>query len=234
MKISQNLMVLFISTSVMGLTACETLMTRTDVREVEQKRQMQDQVVNLQRTHADTNNRFSDIESDLRSMTGRLEVVENKLQRSDRDRENLKALAENSSADSSKKLVLIQEEMLRLQEQVSVLTTELNAMKAALAANAESMAAANAEKAAAKKDLFEQAEESFDKKEWRKAILNYQKYRDANGKSKRFPEATYKIGVSFQELGMKDEAKTFFDEVVSKFPKSSEAKKAKTRLKSLR
>jgi TolA-binding protein len=35
-------------------------------------------------------------------------------------------------------------------------------------------------------------------------------------------------------LGMKDEAKTFYDEVIGKYPNSSDAKKARTRLKSLK
>lgn len=222
-----------ITAMVLGLSGCETMVTRSEVRAIENKRQMQDQVVNLQRTHADTANRFADIESDLRSMNGRLEVMENRLQQSQNDREKIKAFAENSSSDSSKRMMLVQEDLIRLQEQVGILTAELNAMKAIVAANAEG-SAAQSEKAAAKKDAFGQAENYFDKKEWRKAILNYQKFRDRNPKSKNFPEATYKIGVSFQELGMKDEARTFFDEVVSKFPNSSEAKKARTRLKSLK
>lgn len=210
------------------------MVTRSEVREIENKRQMQDQVVNLQKINADTANRFSDIESDLRSMNGRLEVVENRLQQSQSEREKIKAIAEGSNADSSKRMMLIQEDLIRLQEQVGILTAELNAMKAAVAAGAESQAAASSEKSAGKKDSFQQAEEHFKNKDWRKAILNYQKFRDGNPKSKNFPEATYKIGVSFQEIGMKDEARTFFDEVIAKFPNSSEAKKARTRLKSLK
>lgn len=217
------------------LSGCETMVTRSEVREIEQKRQVQDQVVNLQRTHADTSNRFADIEGDMRELNGRLEVVENRMQQSQNEREKLRALAENSNSDSSKKVSILQEEIVRMQEQLNAVTAEMNSLKAAVAANAESAsAAAAAERAAAKKDAFELAEEHFEKKDFRKAILNYQKYRDSNPKSKNFPEATFKIGASFQELGMKDEARTFFDEVISKFPNSSEAKKARTRLKSLK
>ncbi|MEZ0390866.1 MAG: tetratricopeptide repeat protein [Pseudobdellovibrionaceae bacterium] len=209
-------------------TACETFMTRADVKEVEQKRQMQDQVVNLQKTTADTNNRFADIESDLRSLNGKIEVLENKLSQSGQDREKLRAANDQSQADSTKKIQILQEEIARMQEQIGTLSAELNAMKTAAASHE------SASSSGGKKDLFDIAEDLFEKKEWRKAILNYQKFRDANPKSKHFAEATYKIGVCFQELGMKDEAKTFYDEVISKNPNSADAKKAKTRLKTLK
>jgi TolA-binding protein len=45
--------------------------------------------------------------------------------------------------------------------------------------------------------------------------------------------ATYKIGVCFQELGMIEEAKAFYDEVIAKYPKSNEAAKATSRLKAM-
>ena len=106
------------------------------------------------------------------------------------------------------------------------MSAELQALKSAAVENNSS--------SSPRKDAFEIGEDFFEKKEWRRAILSYQKYRDANPKSKKFSDATYKIGVSFQELGLRDEARTFYDEVVAKFPQSAEAKKARTRLKSLK
>lgn len=227
MKMTQNRGLALILISFLGLTACENFLTRADVKEAEQKKQMQDTVVHLQRNTADTNNRFADIESDLRSMNGRVEVLENRLSQATQERDRLKSSSEQVNADNAKKVQVLQEEVAKLNEQVGMLVAEMTAMKAA--AHEAAMAPP-----AAKKDLFDQAEESFEKKDWKKAILNYQKYRDSNPKSKKFPEATYKIGVSFQELGMKDEARTFLDEVVAKFPNSPDAKKARTRLKSLK
>lgn len=224
----KNGKIFFLAVSFLSLTACETLMTRGDVREAEQKRQMQDQVVTLQRTTADTNSRFADIESDLRTLNGRLEVVENRVGQNSQDREKTKGLIEQHSTENSKKIQILSDEVAKLHEKLDAMTAELTAMKQA-AADAQ-----QAEKQAPKKDLFELAEESFQKKDWRKAILNFQRFRDTNPKNKLFPEATYKIGVSFQELGMKDEARTFYDEVIAKYPNSSEAKKSKTRLKSLK
>ena len=68
-------------------------------------------------------------------------------------------------------------------------------------------------------------------KKWKDAIVVFSKYRDQFPKGKKYADATYKIGVCFQELGMKEEAKPFLEEVVAKFPGTSEAKKASFRLK---
>ena len=45
------------------------------------------------------------------------------------------------------------------------------------------------------------------------------------------PTALYKIGLSFESLGMKDDAKGFYQELIEKHPKSQEAKKAKAKMK---
>jgi len=72
------------------------------------------------------------------------------------------------------------------------------------------------------------------KKHWKEAIVAYEKYRSTNPTGKRYAEATYKIGASFHELGMKSEAKAFYAEVVEKFPKGEWAKKSNGRLKALK
>jgi TolA-binding protein len=101
-------------------------------------------------------------------------------------------------------------------------------------ATAAAAAAAGEKSSKKKSDTYETAQDLFAKKEWKQAILNFQKYRDENPKGAKFADATYKIGVSFQELGMKDEAKTFYEEVLNKFPKSEDAHRAKIRMKGLK
>ncbi len=80
---------------------------------------------------------------------------------------------------------------------------------------------------------FSRGEEFFAQKKWKDAIVAYQKYRDQFPKGKQYPDATYKIGLCFLELGLKDESKSFFEEVKVKFPKSPLAKKADKQLKSI-
>lgn len=213
----------FFALAISILTACESLLTRS---EVEHKRQMQDSVVVLQKNNADFSTRFSDIDSDLRSLNGRIEVLENKQGLAGKDREKLRTDNEALLAEQDKKIVALQDEATRLSEAVASISAELTALKTA--------SVTEATVSNVKKDLFDQAEESFEKKDWKKAAFTFQKFRDSNSKSKKFAEATYKIGYSFQELGMKDEAKSFYDEVIAKFPQSGEAKKAKARLKTLK
>ena len=212
------------------LTGCETLVTRSELRETDQKKQFQEQVSTLQKSNADVNSRFSDIEQDLRGLNGRVEVVETKLNQNTQEAIKAKALTEQSNQEQSKKVQILQEEVSKLNEQVVALTAELGAVKTV----GETADKAEKPGKSGKKDHLEMAEEYFSKKEWKKAIVSYQKFRDANSKSKKFADVTYKIGVCFQELGLKEEAKTFFDEVIAKYPGSAEAKRAKTRLKSLK
>lgn len=213
------------------LTGC--LKTRSDVREIEQKQVIQQEVTKLQRTNADVSSRFSEMEEDLRDLRGRLEVLEHKGGQGAKEAEAVKKFAADQNADTNKKLALLQEGLENLEKNVLQLTADVNALKAEKAAQAAHAAAAEA-KNEAKKSSYDLGQESFDQKDWKKAILNFQKYRDDNPNGKKVPDAIYKMGVSFQELGMKDEAKTFYDELVAKYPNANEARKAKIRLKSLK
>lgn len=224
MKISmfKTLSCVLVMSSV-ALSGCQNgfLKTRGDLREVEAKKQTLDQVSTLQRSTADMNGRFAEIEDDLRRAIGRVEVLEARLAQGNSDREKILVHSDSQSNELNKKILVLQEEISRLDGQIAALT-------------AESQKPQSSSSGATKKNDFDQGEEHFESKEWRRAILSYQKYRDGNPKGKNFADATYKIGVSFQELGLKDEAKTFYDEVIAKHPKSSEAKRAKTRLSSLK
>ncbi len=219
-----------------SLTGCQTglLMTRGDIREAEQSKKMQDTVSTTQKVIADNSSRFADIDADMRSLNGRIEVAEARTTQLINERQQMKSGYDTLTNEQSKKILILQEEVSRLTDQVNQLSAEMNAIKTAAVTEGSGGAAGAGGAPAVQKDAFQIGEESYEKKDWKKAILNFNKFRDSNPKSKKFGEATYKIGVSFQELGMKDEAKTFFDEVISKFPNSSDAKKARTRLKSIK
>lgn len=221
------------------MTGC--LQTRNDVRDNESRNVMQQQVSTMQRANADTGNRFSDIEENMRALNGRLDVVENNQQNSNLQNQ-LKATQQQNEA-LGKKVEVLQDALTKMETQMYALNGQVNAInanrQAAEAAEKAAVEKANAERAAekaekAKRSPYDVGQEHFNKKEWKQAILAYQKYRDESPKGAHFADATYKIGVSFQELGMKDEAKTFFDEVLSKYSKSDEARRAKIRLKGLK
>lgn len=71
----------------------------------------------------------------------------------------------------------------------------------------------------------------FQQKLYKKAIVDLSKFPEKYTRSKRMPAALLKIGQSFEALGMKEDAKGFYQEVVEKYPKSPEAKKARAKVK---
>jgi predicted nucleic acid-binding Zn-ribbon protein len=141
----------FLLVGLLALTGCETLVTRSEVREVENKRQMQEQVSTLQKTTADVNNRFSEIESDLRQVNGRVEVIENKMSSSSRGQVE-------SDGEQNKKIQLLQEEMARVESQIQAMQTDLQGLRQAVEAALSSAPRAE-QSSSAKKNPFEVAED---------------------------------------------------------------------------
>lgn len=215
---------LFIFLPLVLFTGC--LKTRNEVNDGDSRRVMQQQTVAMQKANAES--RVAELEEELRILNGRLDVVENNAGKKESSAENAVKTSQQQAAEANQRMLLLQEALTKQEQQLNQLNAELQGLRA-------EKSAAVAEKTAkdAKKDSYEAAQEFFEKKNWKQAILNYQKSRDDHPKGKTFADATYKIGVSFQELGMKDEAKTFYDEVIAKFPKSEEARRAKIRLKNL-
>lgn len=79
--------------------------------------------------------------------------------------------------------------------------------------------------------LFLKGESQFLIKQYKGAIVDFSKISEKFPKSKRIPLVLLKIGQSFEALGMQDDARGFYQDLVERFPKTSEAKKAKSRLK---
>lgn len=210
----------------MMITGC--LKTRSDVKEGETKQVMAQQVTTLQRTNADTANRIAELEQEIREMNGKVEVLENKLSRQNPESEKQMKIMNEQVGEANKKLAVYQEELVKQEAIIKQLTQEVDALKS------EASSAKVAEREAEKKTPLQLADEHFKQNDWKKAIIQYQKYRDENPKGKKVAESTYRIAYAFSELGMKEEAKTFYEEVIAKFPASPEAKKAKAKIKAIK
>lgn len=166
--------------------------------------------------------RTEETDEQMRVLNGRIENLEQGQAEIKRTQAEVAKQAAKEEMDL--KFKAYEEELRSLQAQVQALT-----------AAQEAKAAAAAEmKTKTPKDFYDKGEELFKEKKWKEAISNYNKYREAQPKGPHYADATYKMGVCFQELNMKDEAKTFYEEVIQKAPKSREAKKAAIRLKSLK
>lgn len=225
----KSLFLLFVSMGLILNLGC--LKTRAEMKEEEQRTLSQQQIVTMQKSHAaETNSRMVEIDEQLRELNGRVEVVENKISNSGQEQDASKKNLVEQNQDLQRRMNLLQESMGKMEMQIAQLSNELATMKTENSATTSKKKEVNA----GKKGTYDQAQELFNQKDWKKAILSYQKYRDENPRGKYFADATYKIGVCFQELAMKDEAKTFYEEVASKYPNSEEARRAKTRLKTLK
>ncbi len=73
----------------------------------------------------------------------------------------------------------------------------------------------------------------FAEKQYRPAVYEYQKIREVWPTSRYLPDALYKLGLSFLELGLQAEATTFLEEA-AKFPAQQAGKDARAKLVQLR
>lgn len=212
-----------------SLLSVGCLMTRDQIRGNSTNRSPEQvQVSQNQIKKAEQAAQLDDMDESLRSTVGRIEVLENEIQQmkavSPEEEQNKMA----AKKDIDLKFATFEQALRALEVQVQNLKAEISGLKASRSSSKPKV------KKKAKKGNFAGAQEAFSAKDWKKAILGYQKYRDLNPKGRWYSEATYKIGVSFQELNMKSEAKSFYQEVIAKFPKGKMAKKAKYRLKKLK
>lgn len=212
-----------------GLAGC--LETRSGQKEVEEKQVLRKQVSTLQQSSADVSTRFSEIEDDLRKTNGRSETLDARVtQIKDRAEKNDFAL-EAKLKEQEAKFSAFREEMTKMQAEINEVKASNQALQSALQSGAAAVPAAQAP--GAPKDAFERGEAKFEAKAYRDAIFAYEEYRKANPKGKHIVAATYKIGVCFQEMGMNDDAKLFYEETIAKGAKSKEADRARTRLKAI-
>jgi TolA-binding protein len=220
----QKIIILF----VLGLTLSGCFKTRNDISEEENKKAVQQEVTRLQKNTADAESRFGEINDEIRNLNGKIETLDNKIQTNAQNRDKSQGLADQQLAETNKRVMALQEEMQKIESQMKFLSDEMVKISSSQATAATAALSSDAGK---KTDYFKSAEAFFAKKKWKEAATYYEKYRSSEPNGKKFGLATLRIGIAFQELGLKDDAKTFFDDVVDKYPHTALAKLAKDRLK---
>lgn len=219
--------------SLLLLTGC--LRTREDVKAAEATVAMREQVTTIQKVNADSASRMDELSELNRNLNGRVEDLEHRLVILEKEKQAAKEELQQSLAESKQASSLLQESVAKMETQVQALQEEIVALRTkdttSTVGRGESSKANVIEK---EKSIFDAALASFEEKKWKDAILNFDQYREKNPKGKFAAEATYKLGVCFQELGMRDDAKVFYQETLEKFPQSDMAKKARFRLKALK
>lgn len=197
-----------------------------------------------------------DRDESIRAFNGRIESLENQINNLQKEKEKAAA---TTTAEAQKNQAL-QETLAKMEAQLQKLEAEAAGQKAAASVGSSSSSSSSApnhvvtgsdantikasgapvaktdksKKEAAHVADYETAQGHFAKKEWKKAILVYQKYVDEAPKGVNVADSKYKIGICFQELGMKEEAMAFYEEVIANFGKTESGKKAKIRLAKLK
>ena len=223
----------------MGMTGC--LKTRAEL-DAEQGEQVQQKQTNTQQRAEKpykekapaTAYKFEEYDESMRSMAGRVDSVENRVEQLNTAATNDRAAVNKNTQIIDQKFGAYEEAIKKLETQVGELAEEVNKLKMAPQPEPQKLTQPEVSSGGKLRTAFDDGEDLFNNHKWKEAILKYQKYRDGNPRGKLYPDSTYKIGVCFQELGMKDEAKSFYEEVTTKFPKSKEAKKAVLRMKTLK
>lgn len=196
------------------LSACENLKTRDELSESEQRQVLQDQTLQQQKAQAAV--RQQEYDEQFRVVNARLDAMATTIQQLAQGRTENATQEQRMREAQDQKLKALEEALIKQEAEIQELQK------------------AKIEAATPKKDTLASADEAYHKKDWKQAIVGYQAYRDSNPGSKKYAEVTMKMGQAFQELGMKSEAKSFYEEIVDKYPASKDAKKAQIKLKSLK
>ena len=167
----------------------------------------------------------------IRSLYGRVEESENQVRELRESMLELATSRQQEKQEAEAKLLAYEEAIKKMEAQIQ----ELKEAKTSAPEKPKAQAKGNGKDTNAKlREDFYRGEDFYKRKLWKDAIVSYQKYREEYPKGQAYPEATYKIGMCFLQLGLKDESKSFFEEVTLKFPKSPLAAKAQKQLKSLK
>lgn len=178
----------------------------------------------VRKENADLKVKLMNMEEDLRIKDGKIEELEFYIQKiKEKNESNQKDETEvlNAYKDSVESLLAEKKELLK---KISLLE-EANEITQKKLKSATTPA----------DELLKTGNEKFEEKKWTEAISQYQAYREktTNKKSSDYALVTYKIGVCFQELGLKAEAKTFYTSVMKNFEGTDAYKYAKYRLSQL-
>lgn len=219
-----------------ALAGCIT--TRTSLQAEAEKQQ--------ERQHkAELEMRVQETQEDFRSLIGRIEVLERNHQDAETQKLNDVQQRGEEAKKLNEKIDLLVESMGKMEARLEKMAVDSEAHQndyADFKKQFEDFKKAQQTKpllkspaaAPAKTDTYSQAASDFGKGRWREAALGFQQYRERNPKGARYAEATYNMGLCFEKLQMMDEARVFFEEVVTRFPKSKYAQTAQARLKNIK
>jgi TolA-binding protein len=170
----------------------------------------------VRKKNAELTSKLMNFEEDLRIKNGRIEELEVYIKQLEKqNKSELKTIIEERDA--------YKESLAQINKEKVELLKELAMMKEEYKETNQKLKWANTPA----KDMLSTGDSLFEAKKWTEAVSAYQSYREktSNKKSADYAMVTYKIGVCFQELGLNNEAKTFYKSVIDGFDKNFKAHK---------
>ncbi len=217
---------------VLFLLGC--LETRSSIEQNKEKNAIKQQMKSLQQSTASQSAQVEEINNEFRKLYGQIETLDNRVSRLDQGASTDNKMIKEKIESMDARMKILQEALTKMDQTLGGLTQQMNSITTKVNQLGKSKAAKKKVNKKVPKGNFTGGEFHFSNKNWKDAILKFEKYRKLNPKGRRYAEATYKIGVSFQELGMSSDAKVFYEEVSTRFPKTNFGKKAKSRLKKIK
>ena len=200
---------------VLVTSACSTTF-RTREDSAAGRRSSVPPISEVRKQNAEMTSKLMNYEEDLRIKDGRIEELEVYIKQLEKqNKSNLKTVTEERDA--------YRESLAALNKEKVELLRELALMKEDYKETNKKLKWASTPA----NEMLKTGDKLFDEKKWTEAVTAYQAYREKSSKKKssEYAMVTYKIGVCFQELGLKDEAKTFYKSVVKGFDKNFKAHK---------
>lgn len=219
----------------LGGASCP-LQTRTQMQQQEEKKVIQEQVKGLQTTRADTQNKIQEVSGEVLTLNGRIETLEAKIASLERGFQMHNRQGDQAVVEVGNRVRTLEEASIGLNQRLDGVIEELKNLRAAIDSSSHGKgekSSAHANTKGPEKGPFNAGEDEYAKQNWGEAILSYMKYREQNPTGKRYAEATFKIGYAFQQMGKGAQAKSFYQEVVNRFPGTPHAKKASAQLQKL-
>ncbi|OQW50305.1 MAG: hypothetical protein A4S09_00490 [Proteobacteria bacterium SG_bin7] len=200
--------------------------------QMEEKKVIQDQMKVLQTGRNEQQGKIQDVSNEVLTLNGRLETVEAKITSLDRGMQAHNRQGDQQIGEVSNRVKTLEEASLGLNQRMDGIIEELKSLRMAID-SAKKNEKPSASSKGPERGPFNTGEDEYAKGNWGEAILSYMKYREQNPTGKRYAEATFKIGYAFQQMGKAAQAKSFYQEVVNRFPSTPHAKKAQSQLQKI-
>ncbi len=229
----------FLGLTVLTFCATSCLKTRAQLKHENEEAEKNEKVEKEER---EGNYAVDELKGEITRMTGRIEDIE----RANKEKKPPSVTDDEAFRKAQDRVQELERNQLVMMDAIKKLQGSASTENPAFFEEAKQQyEAGNCEDAIGNLDKYltaanpKHAEEAFylrgdcyyQQKHYKKAIVDFSKFPEKYSRSKYMTTALYKIGLSFEAMGMKDDARSFFQELIEKFPKSTEAKRAKLKVK---